>query len=89
METHLNIIKVSYDKPTANIIAENLPTKFRNKSMVSTFNTSIPSGSAGKESDCNARDRGSIPGSGRSPGEGNDNPHQNSCLEDSLEGYSP
>ena len=31
-------------------------------------------GSVGKESACNARDRGSIPGLGRSPGEGNDNP---------------
>ena len=27
-----------------------------------------------------ARDRGSIPGSGRAPGEGNGNPHQRSCL---------
>ena len=38
------------------------------------FTTSItlglPGGSAGKESACNARDPGSIPGSGRSPGEG-------------------
>ena len=31
-------------------------------------------GSDGKESACNAGDLGSIPGSGRSPGEGNDNP---------------
>ena len=31
-------------------------------------------GSYGKESACNAGDLGSIPGSGRSPGEGNDNP---------------
>ena len=40
------------------------------------------------------RDMGSIPGSGRSPGEGNDYPLQYSCLEDpygqrSLESYSP
>ena len=34
-----------------------------------------------KESAYSARDLGSIPGSGRSPGEGNDNPFQNSCLE--------
>ena len=34
-----------------------------------------------KESACNARDPGSIPGSGRSPGEGNGNPLQYSCLE--------
>ena len=34
-----------------------------------------------KESACNAGDPGSIPGSGRSPGEGNGNPLQDSCLE--------
>ena len=33
-------------------------------------NTGFPGGSAGKESACNAGDPGSIPGSGRSPGEG-------------------
>ena len=48
-----------------------------------------PGGSDGKESACNAGDLGLIPGSGRSPGEGN------SCLEKkfhvqrSLAGYSP
>ena len=38
-------------------------------------------GSAGKESACSGGYLGSIPGSGRSPGEGNDNPLQFSCLE--------
>ena len=38
-------------------------------------------GSDGKEFACNAGDVGSIPGSGRSPGEGDDNPLQYSCLE--------
>ena len=37
--------------------------------------------SVGKESACNARDLGLIPGSGRSPGEENVNPLQYSCLE--------
>ena len=32
------------------------------------------------------RDAGSIPESGRSPGEGNDNPLQNSCLENPMDG---
>ena len=40
----------------------------------------FPYGSAGKESTCNAGDLGSIPGSGRSPVEGNDKPLQYSCL---------
>ena len=35
-----------------------------------------------KGSACNAEDLGSIPGSGRSPGEGNGNPLQYSCLGD-------
>ena len=38
-----------------------------------------------KESACNAGDLGSIPGSGRSPGEGRDNPFQYSCLENSMD----
>ena len=38
-------------------------------------------GSRGKESACNAGDPGSILGSGRSPGGGNGNPLQDSCLE--------
>ena len=39
-----------------------------------------------KESACNAGDLGSIPGSGRSPGEGNGNPLQYSCLENPMDG---
>ena len=45
----------------------------------------FPDGLDGKESTCNASDPGSIPGSGRSPGGGNDNPLQYSCLENSLD----
>ena len=44
----------------------------------------FPGGSDGKESACNAGDLGSIPGSERSPGEGNGNPLQYSCLENSM-----
>jgi len=40
----------------------------------------LPRGSDGKGSACNAGDVGLIPGSGRSPGEGNGNPFQYSCL---------
>ena len=45
----------------------------------------IPGGSDGKESACNEEDPGSIPGSGRSPGEGNGNPFQYSCPENSTD----
>ena len=41
----------------------------------------FPGGSDKKESACNAEDLDSIPGSGRSPGEGNGNPLQYSCLK--------
>ena len=46
----------------------------------------FPGGSDGKESVCNVGDLGSIPRSGRSPGEGNGNPLQYSCLENSMDG---
>ena len=45
----------------------------------------FPGGSDGKESACSAGDLGSIPGSGESPGEGNGNPLQYSCLENSVD----
>jgi len=38
-----------------------------------------------KESACNAGDLGLIPGSKKSPGEGNGNPLQYSCLENSVD----
>ena len=49
-------------------------------------NPGYPGDSDGKASACNVGDLGSIPGSGRSPGEGNDNPLQYSCLENPMDG---
>ena len=46
----------------------------------------FPGGSDGKAPACNVGDLGSNPGSGRSPGEGNGNPLQYSCLENSMDG---
>ena len=46
----------------------------------------FPGGSEGKVSACNAGNLGLIPGSGRSPGEGNGNPHQSSFLENPMDG---
>ena len=46
----------------------------------------FPGGSVVKASASNAGDPGSIPGSGRSPGEGNGNPLQYSCLENPMDG---
>ena len=46
----------------------------------------FPGGSEGKVSACNAGDLGSIPGSGRSPGEGNGKLLQYFCLENPMDG---
>ena len=46
----------------------------------------FPGGSEVKASACTAGDLGSIPGSGRSPGEGNGNQLQYSCLENPMDG---
>ena len=45
----------------------------------------FPAGSEVKASACNTGDPGLIPGLGRSPGEGNGNPHQDSCLENFMD----
>ena len=49
------------------------------------YYSGFPGGSDGKESACNVGDLGSIPGSERSPGEGNGNPLRYSCLENSMD----
>ena len=49
------------------------------------FPRGFPGGSHGKEPVCNAGDPGSIPGLGRYSGEGNGNPLQYSCLENSID----
>ena len=49
------------------------------------MHTANPGGSEVKVSACNAGKLGSIPGSGRYPGEGNGNPLQHSCLENSID----
>ena len=64
--------KKKKEKPTST-----LPFYFRNVGLLG--------GSAGKESACNVVDLGSIPGLGRSPGEGNGNPLQDSCLGNPMD----
>ena len=49
----------------------------------------FPISSAGEESACNSGDPGSIPGSGKSPGEGNSYPLLYSGLENSMDLCSP
>ena len=50
-----------------------------------TLTWGFPGGSEVKASACNAGDLGSIPGLGRSPGEGSGNPLQYSCLENPMD----
>ena len=49
------------------------------------LNPGFPHSSGGKESACSAGDLGLIPGLGRSPGEGNGNPLQFSCLKNPMD----
>ena len=58
--------------------------KVRNQLTLSKGDKGFPGGSDGKESTCNAGDPGSVPGLGRSPGEGNGYLLQYSCLENSI-----
>ena len=52
---------------------------------INTSSPDFPGGSDGKASAYNAGDLDLIPGSGRSPGEGNGNPLQYSCLENPMD----
>ena len=54
--------------------------------LLYTVYEGFPRRSVNKESACNAGNPGSIPGSGRSAGEGNGNPLQYSCLENPMVG---
>ena len=54
--------------------------------QVGSLSLGSPGGSEVKVSACNVGDLGSIPGSGISPGEGNGNPLQYSCLENPMGG---
>ena len=54
--------------------------------MIKLNNYGGPKSNMVKASASNAGDLGSIPGSGRSPGEGNGNPLQYSCLENPMDG---
>ena len=70
------------------IVASGLVTAWqieREKVELLTNFPFFPHLSVGKESACDTGDPGSIPGSGRSPEEGNGNPLQYSCLENSMD----
>ena len=63
-----------------------VPREERNVSLgIFMQDTGFCGGSDCEESACKAGDLGLIPGSGRSPGGGNDNSRQYSCLENSMD----
>ena len=72
---------------TAGYISKRTESKDSNRYLNNAFNVPghFPGGSDGKVSACSAGVPGLIPGSGRSPGEGNGNPLQYSCLENSMD----
>ena len=68
------------------MVSQNLMlSKKRYLNNLSSIKLGSPGGSDGKESACSTGDPGSIPESGRSPGEGNGDPLQYSCLENSMD----
>ena len=70
---------------TGKITGKGYPLQyFGLKNSTDSIVLSFPGASDGKVSACNVGDPGLIPGSGRSPGEGNGNPLQYSCLENSM-----
>ena len=62
-----------------------MEVSYKEKGFNEATMVSFPGGSDGKASACNAGDPGSIPGLGRSPGEGNVYPLQYSGLENSVD----
>ena len=66
--------------------AQRIPLVKQNLSEITSYTSPMKflGGPDGKESACNVGDPSSVPGSGRSPGEGNGNPFPYSCLENSM-----
>ena len=77
-DTHNNVHRSSH--PNSQRMETSLSTmEWINKCVI------FPCSSAGKEFACSAEDPGSIPGLGRSPGEGNGKPLQYPCLENPMD----
>ena len=83
--TELSKIKDIY---AYSLIQETSSGTWASEYLYKAFNIGLdfPGGSDGKASAYNPGDLGSIPGLGRSPGEGNDNPLQYYCLENPMVG---
>ena len=82
-EKVLNLCAVQITKMTVMVVM--ILVKVMVGFIVMIVMRGFPGGSDGKESACNAGDLGSIPGSDRSPGDGNGYPLQYSCPENSMD----
>ena len=78
-------ISLQKSSTTPQMFTSEKQTLLRNR-LSYQYNGGFPGSSDGKASAYNAGDLGSIPGLGRSPGEGNGNPLQYSCLENPMDG---
>ena len=82
----MTLFPVSIPKLESHFKSLSLVVKHSKQSLFTTKRKKgCPGGSGGKDSACHAGFPGSIPGSGRSPGEGNGYPLQCSCLENSTD----
>ena len=79
MATHSSILAWRIPWTISSVVSQS-------RTRLGNFHFDFPDGSDGKESASNAGDLGLIPGLGRSPGGGNGNPLQYSCLENPLDG---
>ena len=82
------ILSLPFKKTTLDllILCYHANQNWKNIKDFLSFEIDFPGISEVKASACNVGDLGSIPGSGRSPGEGNGNPLQYSCLENPMGG---
>ena len=86
--SYFYLVSISFSSVVFMILFLPLTLGFVCCSFYSSFRCKVgfPGSSDSKASACNAGDLGLSPGSGRSPGEGNGNPLQYSCLENSMDG---
>ena len=78
-------ILISFEKLTVSLSTQGLRDRVCIPVLSRTQTQGFPGGSEVKVSTCNAGDPGSIPGSGKSPGEGKGYPLQYSGLENSMD----
>ena len=85
----ISLTQDRFYEPSEWVTGSSIRVMFMNLSLnlvlVRLYMKHFPGGSDGKASAYNAGDPGSIPGSGRSSGEGNGRPLQYSCLENPMD----